>query len=243
MRRRVDGITVARDADGVSVLEAVVALLLGFLLIALILSVLSRQRETVAVLGERAEALATGRTVRTLLRREARAMGMDAWGFSSDSLSIRAFRGMGTVCPHAAGGLVVPVTSRGVRGPDPSKDSVMVVTAEGAVLYRGLMRVQGGAGVCVVAGGAGSWDVWTVSDTVPPGVILVRYFERGSYHLSVSALRYRRGRAGRQPLTPETLRTPESRFTHGGVGLHAHLLPKRRSTAVPVDVFIGRGGP
>jgi hypothetical protein len=33
--------------------------------------------------------------------------------------------------------------------------------------------------------------------------VLARLFERGSYHLTGSALRYRRGGSGRQPLTPE----------------------------------------
>lgn len=119
----------------------------------------------------------------------------------------------------------------------------MAVTDDGTVLYRGLARVQSGAGVCILARSGRGWDLWTVSDSVPAGLILVRYFERGSYHLSGDALRYRRGRAGRQPLTPETLRIPESRFVMAGAGLHALLLTKGRSTAPPVDLFIGRGGP
>ena len=232
----------ARRAGGVSVLEAVVALLLGVLLMALILSVLVRQREVVAALGRRAEALSTLRTVRVLLRREGRAMGVGAWQASSDSVALRAFRGTGTACPDPDGATVVRVSPWGVRAPDPAKDSVLVFTSRGEVLLRALVITEAGGGACG-PGDAGGRERWTLSEPVPTGAVLVRYFEHGSYHLSGGAFRYRRGEAGRQPLTPEALLTPASRFLPSGTGLHALLFfdgpPPRRS----LDLFIGRRGP
>jgi hypothetical protein len=46
----------------------------------------------------------------------------------------------------------------------------------------------------------GDPELWSVDPPVP-GALVVRVFERGSYHVSGGALRYRRGMGGRQPLT------------------------------------------
>ena len=43
-------------------------------------------------------------------------------------------------------------------------------------------------------------ELWTIDPPVP-GALVARIFERGSYHVSGGALRYRRGMGGRQPLT------------------------------------------
>ena len=67
-----------RRSAGVSLPEAVVSLFLGLVLTALLLTVLDRQRDVVAGLGRRAETLATMRTLRVVLRREARVLGADA---------------------------------------------------------------------------------------------------------------------------------------------------------------------
>ena len=117
----------------------------------------------------------------------------------------------------------------------------MVVTGQGTVLFQALDRVEEGAGDCG-PGGAAPWDRWTLSGGVPSGAILVRYFEHGSYHLSGSAFRYRRGGAGRQPLTPETLLTPESRFLASEAGLYAEILYEAPSAAPPMTLFVARGG-
>jgi len=224
-------------ARGTSVLEAIVALLLGVLLMGLILSVLARQREVVASLGRRAEVLATLRTVRVVLRTEARA-GSGAWRTFQDSLALRGFRGAGTACSAGDGEAAVRVAPWGIRAPDPSKDSVMVVTARGEVFFRGLLRTEGGGGSCG-PGDPEDRERWVLTGPVPEAV-LVRYFEHGSYHLSAGALRYRRGGSGRQPLTPEVLVTPESRFLSSGAGLRALLFFRRPARAT--EVFVGRGG-
>jgi hypothetical protein len=55
-----------------------------------------------------------------------------------------------------------------------------------------------------------------------PPVVLVRFFERGSYHLADDAFRYRRGGGGRQPLTVERI-GPGSGFSFAGEALHVTL--------------------
>lgn len=231
-----------RTALGVSLVEAVVSLLLGLILMSLVLTVLGRQRDIVISMGRRAETLASVRTLRVLLRREARALGVGEWKASTDSVGLRAFRGEGTVCPDAEGGTVIVVSSLGVRAADATKDSVLALTLEGRVLPRALQEVVGGGAGCS-SDTASDWQRWVLSDSVPPGVILVRYFERGSYHISGAAFRYRRGAAGRQPLTPEALRTPESRFLPSAGSLHALLFPIQPGTASSVDVYVGRRAP
>jgi hypothetical protein len=226
---------------GASVLEAVVALTLGALLLGLVLSVLARQREVVASLAARGEALATARVVRAVLRREARAAGVGRWWVATDSISMRAFRGSGTVCPTREPAPVLLVRSWGVRAPDPTKDSVLLITERGDVVTRALAETGTTPGHSCPGDGSGGWVGWTLSEAAPAGVILARYYERGSYHLSGEAFRYRRGAAGRQPLTPEALRTPESRFVLRGDGVLALLFAPVPAATVAGEIMV-RGG-
>jgi hypothetical protein len=62
---------------------------------------------------------------------------------------------------------------------------------------------------------------------VPPQTVLVRLFERGSYHLSGSALRYRRGGSGRQPLTPEIWSMPATRWVESAERIGFAYVPSR----------------
>ena len=50
-----------------------------------------------------------------------------------------------------------------------------------------------------------------------PEPVLLRVFEKGSYHLTGRAFRYRVGLGGRQPLTPERV-GPESRLERRSLG-------------------------
>lgn len=223
---------------GVSVLEALTALLLGLVLGTLALAALARQRQVVAALGARTETLATERTVRVILRREARAQGVEAWGVYQDSLALRAFRGFAVVCPGRPGAAELIVSSRGTRQADAAKDSAVVFTDRGEVLVRAVAQTEAGMGACP-GRETEAWDRWTLSEPTAGQVILVRYFERGSYHLSGGAFRYRRGAAGRQPLTPEVLRTPESRFLQSGAGVSVHLMLVGSPLGEPLDLAIG----
>ena len=60
--------------------------------------------------------------------------------------------------------------------------------------------------------GEGWEELWEV-EPLPGGALFGRVYERGSYHLTLGALRYRRGGGGRQPLTP--LRVAEGSLEAG----------------------------
>ncbi|MEN8374655.1 MAG: hypothetical protein ABFS34_04340 [Gemmatimonadota bacterium] len=120
---------------------------------------------------------------------------------AGDSMVIRAVRGVGIVC--ASAGSDVLVRFRGMRSPDPAKDSVLL---SGAAVERA-MDLQADAadpGGCAAAEGEEIRRWQTAAGALDPGSVL-HLFERGSYHVSGGALRYRRGRGGRQPLTDEAL--------------------------------------
>jgi hypothetical protein len=192
-----------RRGAGFTLAEILVALLLSYLVMALALGMVARQREVVRLLGERAERLAAARTARHVLGQEARAaMGEGAWAVGPDSLALRAFRGRGLVCPGGVGGAEIHVAAAGTRAPDPEKDSVLLALA----------LVERGPSHAPCPFGSASPERWLLSGPVPRDVVVAGWFERGAYHLSAGALRYRRGLAGRQPLTPEVLRTPGSGF-------------------------------
>ena len=158
-----------------------------------------------------------------------------------DSVGLRAYRGIARVCERRSWNSIVSATE-GVRLPDPAKDSIMFLTSDGRAVPSAILSVDAHlAGRCGARPGRPS--VIAVSDSIPHGVVLARFFERGSYHLSGRALRYRRGLAGRQPLTPETLRTPASAFRRregGGVGV---LLEARRPAGPAWALSFPSGGP
>ncbi len=215
---------------GTSVVEALVALLLGLLLMALCLALLARQRSIQLALAQRMDLVGTVRAVRHIVGTELhRGWGaLDYVVHAPDSLTLRAYRGIARVCSVQSWNRLV-VSVEGTRLPDPTKDSVLFLMAGGGVGSAAVLSLgPGDAGLC--ASRPGRPRTLEVSDSVPPDVVLVRYFERGSYHLSGRALRYRRGLAGRQPITPESLGTPTSAFSirpGGGVDvvLESRLTP------------------
>ncbi len=188
---------------GASLPEAIVALLLGLLVLQLALGTLARFRTAQADLAARTDALVALRLGRHVLRRELRhgLPGRD-WIADSDSLTLRAFRGTGLVCHSDSAAAELVVSYRGDRAPDPSKDSVVLVTQEGRSVVRALRGTGASATPCP-GWLAGRETRWRLDVAAPAGTVLARPFERGSYHLADAALRYRRGASGRQPLTPE----------------------------------------
>jgi len=133
----------------------------------------------------------------------------DVAGVSADSVRIRAFRGGGTVC---GGDPSVPmVVYTGMRDPDPTRDSVLL-------LGPGPDTVMALTGVRQAAGCGGSLEL-SLDDvpSTPPSYLLV--FETGAYHLSDGAFRYRRGDGGRQPLTETVLNDLMFEPTPFGLGV------------------------
>jgi hypothetical protein len=214
-----------------------VALLLGWGIVYMGLSTLAKQRGHQRAMTSSAEWLATRRVARHLLGWEARASdGRRRWTVSADSAALRAYRGHALICPGGLPSADVLVSVRGVRRADPGKDSVLLMGHGGgpravALVSRTVVEVPC-PGALVPA-----TERWKLSADVPPGTVVGRYFERGAYHLSGRALRYRRGAGGRQPLTPEALASPSSAFTPrpGGIGA---LLEERALAPSAADTLL-----
>ena len=210
---------------GASVSEMVVALLAGLLVVHLALGTLERFRSAQVRLARRTDALVALRVSRHLLRAELRVglPGRD-WRLADDSLGLRAFRGTALVCPTRPSPDELLVRYAGMRAPDPTKDSLLLVTGRGEVEVRALAGVAATADPCAAAG-PGTVGRWRLDREPPADVVLARLFERGSYHLSGSALRYRRGLSGRQPLTPEVWTLPETAWTRTYEAIGVRLVP------------------
>jgi prepilin-type N-terminal cleavage/methylation domain-containing protein len=166
---------------------------------------------TSAQLAARASTVQAARATRGVLHAElsAGSRGMDWRVHAPDSLSLRAYRGAAIVCESVDDSTWV-VRRSSSREPDPSKDSVGVLDADGQWHLAKLVSVRPEP-ICAnetrLFDGAitSAVERWSVRPAVAPPV-LVRLFESGSYHLSGNALRYRRGAGGRQPLTESVLR-------------------------------------
>lgn len=237
---------------GFTLAELLTALLLGLLLGTLALATLARVRGVVESMGRRGEALESVRTARHVLAWELRVEGGRREGGEApggeppgDTLGLRAYRGAGLVCPGTSSGSTLRVVAEGVRDADPEKDSVRVLGAAGAETVAALVSVSPAA-PCPMAPGRPA-AMWTLSADLPSQPVVALHFERGSYHLTGGALRYRRGAAGRQPLTPEALRTPASRFEAWGGGtavrLEGAVLPGKGRGVLPAGLAGGDGAP
>ncbi len=230
-----------KGPGGFTVMEALVALLVGWVLTTLALGTLARQRTVQADLARRAETLAALRIGRHVLGAEIRS-GDGTEVIGVDSIALRAFRGIGVVCALTddPGDLIVRV--RGIRAPDPTKDSVVVVGTDGVGGVFVLESRGAPSRPCPSAGGD-AVEQWRLSGDAPAAPLIARFFERGSYHLSGAALRYRRGAAGRQPLTPEVLRTPPSAFRASTGSVDLELYAAREEPTAPAHAFsLGHGG-
>lgn len=193
--------TRAGTRSGVSLPEVLVALLLGLLIVHLALESLTRMEAARRRLASRTDALVALRVGRHVLRRELRhgQAGTD-WGVGGDSLWIRAFRGVALVCTVDSSTASLVVSYTGDRAPDPTKDSLVLFDALGTPEVRALAGTSAAPSGC---GGPGTEARWLLDRAAPRGVAVAKLFEHGSYHVANAALRYRRGAAGRQPLTPE----------------------------------------
>ncbi|HWV58219.1 MAG TPA: hypothetical protein VNZ57_12270 [Longimicrobiales bacterium] len=199
--RQVPLLTPRGSRAGHVLAELSVQLVLAAVLAAILSAALISQQRLAHALSGRADAAGAVRTAVTVLAEETRFLDpeYDVLGVGSDTIALRAIRGIGIVCGDgepAAGGDAV-VRYRGLREPDPGKDRVVSASGEFAAAVRHSTRLSRSEECGPVDGEA--LYRWAL-DTVPPaGTVLVLH-EIGSYHLSAD-LRYRRGGAGRQPLT------------------------------------------
>ena len=180
------------------------------------------------------ELLSARRLAGIVIGKELRAgvAGRDWLAPASDSLSLRAFRGWGVVCGVGAEPGTIYLDYRGERAANPAKDSVLILTTEGWG-RADLTASSSWAQSCAMDLGADS-EVWTIDPPVP-GALVVRIFERGSYHVSGGALRYRRGLGGRQPLTSEVFDDDRSSIEVGLEGVLLRLVADSDHQGVATD--------
>ena len=212
------------NARGYTVVEALVALVVLFVLLQGAWTV--TRVHAVAALGviERTRFMEATRIAGWVVHRELRSgiSGQD-WQAGEDSVSLRAYRGLGVDCDDGSVPGALSVIAHTIRLPEPAKDSLLVLWPDArwrAVALAGVSRPV------ECDGGAVRGQVWLPEDEAAGGRA-VRLFERGSYHVSDGALRYRRGAGGRQPLTDRVLGSASTlQFVDGRVGLE--LEPVRR---------------
>lgn len=194
---RYDG-GVARGRPGFTIAELVVALTIGGLLCTAIATAFTGTQRFARLHGERAAIAEARRVTSMILSAELRYLepDLDLDYVGEDSLVLRNYRGTAIVCESV--GEVVTVRYRGMRAPDPEKDSVAIVGTPGP--SRLLESAPASTGCAAHAGE--SLYRWRLERSPATGELLLLY-EHGSYHLVGGALRYRRGLSGRQPLTAE----------------------------------------
>ncbi len=201
--------------QGATLLELVVALTVASVVLApagtAVVAQIASARRAAADVAD-GEAL---RSASLLLAAETRWLGpadVDAAADAVDSLSMRAFRGIAVICERADSDLWAAVWA--TRAPDPSKDSLLWVQADGletasAVTFVGVAPPPGSG--CASALSADSAAVYRLRVSPVPAAAklgaLAELFEHGVYSVSAGALRYRRGGGGRQPVTDQRFDT------------------------------------
>lgn len=204
---------------GTSAVEALLALSLGGAILFSALGLLSAQRRSAERLIAQGEGLLARRIIRTVLGEELRrgVEGRDWVAPGGDSVRLRVFRGLAFMCPSGRTNRFL-VRYRGSRLPNPRKDSVLVLGPNGRWQAVDLIERHPTALTCPGAPSE-AVEFWLLNPSVP-GAVVARLFETGSYHLSGGAFRYRRGRGGRQPLTPQVIVAARTRL---GPGLNGGL--------------------
>lgn len=139
--------------------------------------------------------------------------GVD-WTLDNGELHLRAFRGTAFRC-HVQPAQGVAVAVSGYRAPDPAKDSVLVLSRDGAWRNAALVRrSRRGSLECQELAGFQA-EVWYL-DPPRADLLVATYYERGAYRFSDGAFRYRRGNGGWQPLTGEGIAADSTEIVPAG---------------------------
>lgn len=190
---------IAGGRAGHTLAEATVSLLLAAVLTVALASLFALIGRAARAHAELASHTETETTVATVLGEELRAATAGDARFSGDSVRLRAFRGGGRVCAVEENRVLVDYA--GFRLPEPDKDSVVLVSARGEVVD----DVTGVTDAACTVPAQRRGLALTLAHGAPADAAYALVFETGAYSLRTSALRYRRGASGRQPLTEETL--------------------------------------
>lgn len=204
-----------------------VSWLFGFVL-AGVATFASAQGRLSASQHQRGRARELARTATVVLRQELRhSLPAQILAAGGDSIRLRAVRGVGGLC--GVDGRDLLVRYRGARRPEPDKDSVLIVTAS---------AVEAAGGIVSAVGAPDCGDGLRIrlqSAPVSDGGLVVVY-EPGTYLIAAGALRYRRGSAGRQPLTEALLQEASSLHAGAaGVSLGLYFRPDSLPRAGPVS--------
>ncbi|MGQ0815138.1 MAG: hypothetical protein ACT4O1_11815 [Gemmatimonadota bacterium] len=222
--------------SGAALIELVTAAVVMGILAVACATLIHSQVTLVRSISERAAANEALRTARLLLRAEFRDVdASDVRAVGRDSLAARVFRGRAVVCiveyPNAV------LRYRGMRVPEPEKDSLLLVGEERVVAFSlgGTTRES-----CIPRSDEQVVTIATEVRLRANSVVLI--FESGTYHLANNALRYRRAAEGKQPITDELIDHRASRFDAEprGRGIRVRLRSRADAPAVTAaDTRIG----
>lgn len=221
--------------SGAALVEAMIAGVLTALVAAAGTALLQAQSRVATDVSFRSERNDAARSALLTMHAELRQLAplSDVRAIARDSITVRVFRGMGIVC--GTRGQHVFMRYRGLRSPDPAKDSLLQLVVENAVKVDAVFAQND---ACVHASDESVLGMVTAAQPITGSMWLI--FESGSYHLSTHALRYRRGAESRQPITNEVIDDRRSGFialTDSSVRGVVVSLKDRQSTAVRRSVI------
>jgi prepilin-type N-terminal cleavage/methylation domain-containing protein len=221
-----------RERAGFTLAELLVALSLLAVLATVLFGALTAHVRLARVLAQRVLEADAVRTAGTVLGGELRrASATDLRAVGPDSIAMRAFRGIGTVCGTSGDGIIVHF--RGDRQPDPAKDSLLWIRSGGPIVTLALAGTASFTASDCDGVAPGEVQLWrTTPPASGPGVLLL--FESGTYYLAGLALRYRIGAGGRQPLTAELFVQPPTGFAwRADLAVIEYRLAVAAAVAVP----------
>ncbi len=195
-----------RSRAGVALLELIVAAVLSTIVVAAAVLLLQTQGTVGRMITTRSERNDATRSAFAILRAELRHhTSSDIHAVGRDSIASRIFRGFAIVCGFNAPDVFVRY--KGLRLPNPAKDSALQVGPENAVA---IASVRADSAACPRNAGDQILALrWSAPPRVGASWII---FESGSYHVSTHALRYRQSAGTRQPVTTDAFDDGRSSF-------------------------------